>query len=100
MAEYMTAVLSAESGDTDTIAEVICECKKMGIPVLPPDVNESFENFTVIKAGTGDLSRLTSQAAELARRQNRPHRPLARPVIPSLSRDRPNEDRSRLRASQ
>ncbi|MBI2097526.1 MAG: DNA polymerase III subunit alpha [Candidatus Vogelbacteria bacterium] len=48
-AEYMTAVLSAESGDTDTVAEVINECQRLGITVLPPDVNESFGDFTVIK---------------------------------------------------
>ncbi|KKR39289.1 MAG: polymerase III, alpha subunit protein [Parcubacteria group bacterium GW2011_GWF2_40_10] len=48
-AEYMTAVLTADSGDTEKIAVSIVECKKMGIPVLPPNVNESFEDFTVIK---------------------------------------------------
>ncbi len=46
---YMSAVLTAESGDVEMIAEIIGECKRMGIPVLPPDVNESFEGFTVIK---------------------------------------------------
>jgi len=49
-AEYMTAVLSAEAGDTEKIAEIITECRRMNIPVLPPDVNESFEDFTVIKS--------------------------------------------------
>ncbi|MHB8651717.1 MAG: DNA polymerase III subunit alpha [Minisyncoccota bacterium] len=49
-AEYMTAVLTAESGDTEKIAEVIAECTRMGIPVLPPDVNKSFGGFTAIKA--------------------------------------------------
>jgi DNA polymerase-3 subunit alpha len=44
---YMSAVLTAESGDTDTIAKIIAECKRMGIPVLPPDVNKSFEGFGV-----------------------------------------------------
>lgn len=52
-AEYMTAVLTAESGDTEKIAEIIAECSRMGIPVLPPDVNESFGGFTVIKDGKG-----------------------------------------------
>ncbi len=47
---YMSAVLTAESGDVDTIAEMIEECKRMKIPVLPPDVNESFEGFSVVKA--------------------------------------------------
>lgn len=47
--EYMTAVLTADSGDTEKIAEIIDECKRMGIPVLAPDVNESFDKFTLIK---------------------------------------------------
>jgi DNA polymerase-3 subunit alpha len=47
--EYMTAVLTADSGDTEKIAEIITECNRMGIPVLPPDVNESFAKFTLIK---------------------------------------------------
>ncbi len=46
---YMSAVLSAESGDTEKIAEIVTECKRMGIPILPPDMNESFSQFTVIK---------------------------------------------------
>lgn len=47
-AEYMTAVLSAESGDADTVATIVADCKKMGIEVLPPDVNESGTDFTYI----------------------------------------------------
>lgn len=47
--EYMTAVLSAESGDVEKVAVIIAECKRMGIPVLPPDINESFGDFTAIK---------------------------------------------------
>lgn len=50
---YMAAVLTAESGNTETIAEVIVECRHMGIPVLPPDVNESFQDFTVVKNTDG-----------------------------------------------
>ena len=48
-AEYMCAVLTAESGDTEKVAEVIAECKRLNMPVLPPDVNTSFKDFTVIK---------------------------------------------------
>ena len=33
---YMAAVLTAESGDLDKVAEIIVECKRMGILVLPP----------------------------------------------------------------
>ncbi len=46
---YMSAVLTAESGDVEKIAEIIGECKRMKIPVLPPDINESYAGFTVIK---------------------------------------------------
>ncbi|MBI5005216.1 MAG: DNA polymerase III subunit alpha [Candidatus Lloydbacteria bacterium] len=50
--EYMTAVLTAESGDVEKIAEIIHECQRMKIPVLPPDINESFGDFTAIKGET------------------------------------------------
>ncbi|MFW6210416.1 MAG: DNA polymerase III subunit alpha [Patescibacteria group bacterium] len=46
--EYMSAVLTADSGDTEKIAEIIHECERMGIEVLPPDINESFADFTVV----------------------------------------------------
>ncbi|MCC6323816.1 DNA polymerase III subunit alpha [Candidatus Nomurabacteria bacterium] len=46
--EYMCAILTAESGDVEKINEIVEECKKMNIVVLPPDVNESFGGFTVI----------------------------------------------------
>ena len=46
--DYMTAVLTADAGDVEKIAEIITECKRMGIEVLPPDVNESFGDFTVV----------------------------------------------------
>ena len=52
-AAYMTSVLSAESDDIDKLAEVTHECERMGIKVLPPHVNESFEKFAVIKGPTG-----------------------------------------------
>ncbi|HEY4474705.1 MAG TPA: DNA polymerase III subunit alpha [Candidatus Paceibacterota bacterium] len=48
-AEYMCAVLTAEAGDTEKISEIISECQRMGIPVLPPDINSSYKDFTVIK---------------------------------------------------
>ncbi len=46
--EYMSAVLTADAGDTEKIAEIIHECERMGIEVLPPDINESFSPFSVI----------------------------------------------------
>ena len=56
---YMSAVLTADSGDVEKIAEIINECKRMKIPILPPDINESFSQFTVI---TGDPAATTPEA--------------------------------------
>ncbi|HYE23021.1 MAG TPA: DNA polymerase III subunit alpha [Candidatus Paceibacterota bacterium] len=46
--EYMAAVLTADAGDTEAIAIFVAECVRLGIPVLPPDVNESGTDFTVV----------------------------------------------------
>ncbi|MDE2030921.1 MAG: DNA polymerase III subunit alpha [Patescibacteria group bacterium] len=46
--EYMTAIMTAESGDIDKVAEIVHECEKMNIKVLPPNINESFGGFTVV----------------------------------------------------
>ncbi len=46
--EYMTAIMTSESGDIEKVAEIVHECEKMGIKVLPPNINESFGGFTVI----------------------------------------------------
>ncbi len=46
--EYMAAVLTVEAGDIDKVSIMVAECKRIGIPVLPPDVNESFGDFTVV----------------------------------------------------
>ncbi|MEI7463312.1 MAG: DNA polymerase III subunit alpha, partial [Candidatus Taylorbacteria bacterium] len=46
---YLSAVLTSEQGETEKVAETIAECKRLNIPVLPPDINESFSQFTVVK---------------------------------------------------
>lgn len=46
--EFMTALLTSERTNTDKIALYITELNRMGIKILPPDVNESFANFTVV----------------------------------------------------
>jgi len=48
-AEYMTAVLTAESGDIEEVGRIIEECRRMGFEVLTPDVNESYSDFTAVK---------------------------------------------------
>ncbi len=46
--QYMTAALIAESGDMDKVPEIIRECERMGVKVLPPDINESMKNFAMV----------------------------------------------------
>ncbi len=47
-AEFMAALLSADAGDTERVMIEIEECRLMGLPVLPPDINESRSAFTVV----------------------------------------------------
>ncbi|HYH75010.1 MAG TPA: DNA polymerase III subunit alpha [Candidatus Saccharimonadales bacterium] len=46
---FMAAVMTSDYDDTDRLAIEIAECQHMGINVLPPDVNESFHEFAVVK---------------------------------------------------
>ena len=47
--EYMTALLSVERNRTEKVGLLIAECRRMGIEVLPPDVNRSGLDFTIEK---------------------------------------------------
>ena len=44
--EFMAGLLSNEINNTDKIAVFVGECKRMGIPILPPDMNRSSLKFT------------------------------------------------------
>jgi len=46
--EFITALMQADQKDLDRINILVEESRKMGIPILPPDINESFDNFTLI----------------------------------------------------
>ncbi|PKH50323.1 DNA polymerase III subunit alpha [Tenacibaculum sp. Bg11-29] len=50
-AEYMAAVLSNNMNDIKSVSFFMEECKRSGITVLGPDVNESFSKFSVNKEG-------------------------------------------------
>lgn len=50
-AEYMASVLSNNMNDIKQVSFFMEECKRMGVPVLGPDVNESNYQFTVNKEG-------------------------------------------------
>ncbi|MBI3952409.1 MAG: DNA polymerase III subunit alpha [Candidatus Doudnabacteria bacterium] len=49
--EFMAALMTAESGDMPTIVDAVEECRNLEIEVLPPNINESLANFTVIDEG-------------------------------------------------
>ncbi|MEI7513362.1 MAG: DNA polymerase III subunit alpha [bacterium] len=51
--EYMTSILTHEAGDLEKVSESVNECKRLGIPVLPPDINECFRDFTLSKDENG-----------------------------------------------
>jgi DNA polymerase-3 subunit alpha len=52
--EFMAALLTSDQQDIDRIAIEIDECRKMGLKIMPPDINESFATFTVVSKGTKD----------------------------------------------
>ncbi|WP_069648945.1 DNA polymerase III subunit alpha [Caloranaerobacter ferrireducens] len=45
--EFMAALISSVMGNTNSVSLYIQECKRLGIEILPPDINESYSNFTV-----------------------------------------------------
>ena len=61
--DYMAAVLTADAGDVEKIAEAVAECTRLGIKVWPPSVNESGGVFTVV-GGVGNPLGGLSQADE------------------------------------
>ncbi|NTW75985.1 MAG: DNA polymerase III subunit alpha [Candidatus Moranbacteria bacterium] len=52
-AEFMAALLTSDQNDTDRIAIEVEESRQIGVEVLAPDVNESFEEFAVIQGEDG-----------------------------------------------
>lgn len=81
--QYMTAILIAESGDIDKVPEIIHECERMGVKVLPPDINESFKNFAMIDSsgdqeahirfGLCGIKNLGEHIAEVVYRERKEH---------------------------
>ena len=51
--EYMAALLTVERHDTAKVGLLIAECRRMGIEVLPPNINVSGHNFTVERLPAG-----------------------------------------------
>ena len=51
-AEFMSALMTVDSTNNDKIIAHITECRKTGVKVLPPDVNESMSEFTPVDSKT------------------------------------------------
>jgi DNA polymerase III subunit alpha len=60
--EYMTALMTAEAGNTEKIAIIIQDAKKRGIDVLQPSVNFSQEGFSIEDRTDGSGAASTAQA--------------------------------------
>ncbi|MGB9867652.1 MAG: DNA polymerase III subunit alpha [Bacillota bacterium] len=82
-AEFMAALMSSVAGSPEKIAMYVEECKRMGVPVLPPNINESTEQFTAgprgILFGLSGIKNLGESAIKhiLDARSSGPFRSLA-----------------------
>jgi DNA polymerase-3 subunit alpha len=67
--EYLSALMTSESGDTDKIIRYIAYSREKGIPILPPDVNESryafFPSGNAIRFGLSAIKGLGASAIEV-----------------------------------
>ncbi len=68
-AEFMAALLTSEMGNTDKLVVYLDEVKRMGLTVLPPDINESEAVFTVtdertLRCGLGIIKNVGMSAIE------------------------------------
>lgn len=83
---FMAALMNSDAGNIDRITIEVEECARIGLTVLPPDVNESFAGFAVVK-GTKNvrwgLMAIKNVGAEIAeeivreRKRNGPYKDLA-----------------------
>jgi DNA polymerase-3 subunit alpha len=72
-AEFMTALLSANAGKTEQVALYVAEARSMGVPVLPPEINSSFWDFSIedidgkpnIRFGLGAIKNAGEAAVKL-----------------------------------
>jgi DNA polymerase-3 subunit alpha len=80
--QFMAALLTSEAGDKDKLAEYIAECERMGIKILPPDVNRSADRFTVegeaVRFGLAAVKNVGAKAVEsiMSERKEEPYKSL------------------------
>ena len=83
-AEFMAATLNSFLGNLDKIPQYIDECKNLRIDILKPEINKSFERFTVedgkIRFGLGSIKNVgTTPVSNIVkeRKQNGPYKDFA-----------------------
>jgi len=83
-AEFMAALLTSVSGQAEKVAAYIEECRRLGLRVLPPDINESMSGFTVTADGVRfglsaikNVGASTVDAVIAARQEGGPYTSLA-----------------------
>ncbi|MES2201524.1 MAG: DNA polymerase III subunit alpha [candidate division FCPU426 bacterium] len=68
-AEFLCALMSAEAGNADKVVATLAECRRLGLSVAPPDVNESGALFTIsggkIRFGLAAIKNVGVGAMEL-----------------------------------
>jgi DNA polymerase-3 subunit alpha len=81
--EFMAANLTSVTGNKDKVPVLVNECRKTGIQILPPDINDSFKEFTPvdegIRFGLSAVRNLGEGAADkiiAQRRENGPYESL------------------------
>ncbi len=79
--EFMSAMLTSDMANTDKVAVLIDECRKLGIEVLPPDINHSRSDFVVhgnaIRFGLAAIKNVGAAAVDSIveeREKNGPYR--------------------------
>ncbi|HEY92800.1 MAG TPA: DNA polymerase III subunit alpha [Dehalococcoidia bacterium] len=55
-AEYITAFLITNAGQSEKVATAVAECRRLGITVLPPDINRSQASFSIEREAKGNAS--------------------------------------------
>lgn len=81
--EFMAALMTSVMDNSDKVSGYIEECKKMGIQLLPPDINEGFAQFSVSNgkirfglAAIKNVGKITIRAIEKEREKNGPYKSL------------------------
>jgi DNA polymerase-3 subunit alpha len=77
--EFIAATMTSEVGNFDKLAKFVAEARRIGVPVLPPDVNASDVNFTIegrgVRYGLAGLKNVGLGAAEAIVQERRERGP-------------------------